>query len=237
VTPVAFPAGTRILYADDAEINRFAVRDVLNAAGCSIDLATDGAEAASMACGEPYDLILLDLRMPGTDGFEGARRIRAKCGGAQPLVALTASTGAAERKLAAECGFDLFLAKPIDSGDLVAALAGLLANGVALPLAAPAAARPAIPPGLEHLLPLFLAEMGRDTCRLLELAADGDRAALADHAHAMRGKCAMFGEDAMFALLADIECRAPTLSCAEIDSLCAMINGRAFQLGVHDKGI
>ena len=194
-----------------------------------------------MAANHCYDLILLDLNMPQMDGFEGARRIRAAQGEQKLLVALTASTGDSERKLAKECGFDEFLAKPVNGDKLVSVLVHLLLTGkstspsfeYSLPTAG--VGELVIPAGLEHLMPIFLAEMKVDVQLLLDVAQRGDRAALADHAHAMRGKCAMFGEESMFTLLGEVEEGAESLERAQIHHLCAMINGRAIQLGVHDR--
>lgn len=62
----------------------------------------------------------------------------------------------------------------------------------------------AIPEGLEHLMGAFMAEMNKDCRTLLELK-DGDGEVLAEHAHAMCGKAAMFGEDVLSELLAAIE--------------------------------
>jgi hypothetical protein len=64
--------------------------------------------------------------------------------------------------------------------------------------------RPAIPAGLEELLGSFIAEMRADQARLLTLARSGADG-LAEHLHAMRGKCAMFGEDILFAELSAVE--------------------------------
>jgi hypothetical protein len=63
---------------------------------------------------------------------------------------------------------------------------------------------PAIPAGLESLLPAFVVDMRKDRAALLSLAAEGGPA-LAEMVHAMRGKCAMFGEDILFRLLTALE--------------------------------
>lgn len=67
--------------------------------------------------------------------------------------------------------------------------------------------RPNMPAGLEGLLPQFVAEMKKDHARLLTLV-DGDLALLAEHVHAMRGKCAMFGEDILYEPLSALEIAA-----------------------------
>lgn len=87
---------------------------------------------------------------------------------------------------------------------------------------------PAIPEGLDDLLGAFVAEMEKDTARLRDLA--GDRAELAVHAHAMRGKCAMFGEEILYGLLARIETEAAGLGGNELAVLIAAVVERAVQL-------
>ena len=75
-----------------------------------------------------------------------------------------------------------------------------------------------IPPGLESLLPRFIAEMVADGA-LVERLAGGDRRVLAEHVHAMRGKCSMFGAEGLFALLSELERMAPLGPREEIDRM------------------
>ncbi len=93
-----------------------------------------------------------------------------------------------------------------------------------------------IPPLLESLLPRFVEEMARDV-RTLAALAGGDRGALAEHVHAMRGKCAMFGAVEMAGLLADLELRAAEAGGREIDRRVATIIGRTAQLKVYNESI
>lgn len=93
-----------------------------------------------------------------------------------------------------------------------------------------------IPPGLESLLPRFLAEMAKDTRRLCELAG-GDAGELAEHAHAMRGKCAMFGESVAADLLAAVEGQAGLAERHILDALISNVVDRMAHLGVYNEGI
>ncbi|MGE5546250.1 MAG: ATP-binding protein [Solirubrobacterales bacterium] len=232
---VGLPAGTRVLIADDVALNRLVLRGFLQSAGVEVTEAGEGAEAVARAEAERFDLILLDLRMPGMDGFQACRAMRgreARLGlTPTPIVALTAGASAEDRRQAEEAGFTLFLAKPIDQTSLVTALAGLLARAgeSAGSVESKAPPRPSVPPGLEHLMPMFLAEMDKDAARLNELAS-GDRRELAEYAHAVRGKCAMFGEELLFELLTNLEATAPEGGSAEIEALVARITDRARQL-------
>jgi signal transduction histidine kinase/CheY-like chemotaxis protein len=109
-----------ILVVEDNEINALLTRALLSKLGHRPHGATSG-EAAIAAWdkargeGEPYDLILMDLHMPGLDGLAAARRIRALEGGARtPIVALTANAFAEDREAALAAGMDDFLVKPLD---------------------------------------------------------------------------------------------------------------------------
>jgi signal transduction histidine kinase/CheY-like chemotaxis protein len=120
-------AGLRVLVADDNPINALLARTVLTRAGCAVQVVADGEEAmrAVLAAAPPFDLALLDLRMPGVDGFAAARLIRASAGAsaAIPLIALTADSAEEDRKAALAAGMDDFLTKPIDLARLMRAVA------------------------------------------------------------------------------------------------------------------
>jgi CheY-like chemotaxis protein len=119
--------GRRVLLAEDNSINALLATKALERLGAQVILARDGLEALAAAEGQgPFDLALIDIRMPGLDGLEAARRIRAREAetGAPPLhlVALTANTGREDVAAAFAAGFDGFLPKPLN----LRALPGLL---------------------------------------------------------------------------------------------------------------
>lgn len=88
---------------------------------------------------------------------------------------------------------------------------------------------PDIPAGLEALMPAFVAEMAKDVVTLREIGTT-DRALLAEQAHATRGKCGMFGEEMLFALLTRLEEGAASLTEDEVRSILARFAERAAQL-------
>ncbi|MER2268013.1 ATP-binding protein [Methylobacterium oxalidis] len=115
--------GARVLLAEDNPINALLAGKALERLGASVVLARDGVEALARLAeaGEtrdPFDLALIDIRMPGLDGLETARRIRAAeaASGGAPLhlVALTANAGREDERAARAAGFDGFLAKPLN---------------------------------------------------------------------------------------------------------------------------
>jgi len=230
------PSGVRVLFADDQELVRMVFRDFLDGTGCLIEEAADGAEAVTKATTTEYDLVVLDLYMPGMDGFSSAEAIRAHealTGASRvPIVALTASNSEQERWRAKDVGFDRFLTKPISRAELLQAMAEMLPpeRTDAPPEEDSLETGPNIPAGLEHLLPAFLAEMAKDQQRLRGLAAGSDRAALTEHIHAMRGKCAMFGEEVLADKLARLEALAPMGAKADIVALVAKVVERIGRL-------
>jgi signal transduction histidine kinase len=102
-----------ILVVEDNAINQKVTIAVLRGLGLSCDLASDGMEAVEKCLERKYSAILMDCQMPGMDGFEATRRIRAGIRGRVPIIALTAAAGGSDRKLAMDAGMDDFLSKPL----------------------------------------------------------------------------------------------------------------------------
>ena len=104
----------RILVVEDHPLNRKLVRDVLLAAGYEVVEATTGEEGLSLAEAAPPDLVLMDLQLPGIDGTETLRRLRAgPLARSVPVVAVTAFAMPGDRAGAADAGFDGYVEKPI----------------------------------------------------------------------------------------------------------------------------
>jgi CheY-like chemotaxis protein len=134
------PAGSRhglsVLVAEDNEINAMLVRALLTKLGHRATVAGSGGAAleswrATRGNGENFDLVLMDVHMPGIDGLEAARLIRAteaEVGGRTPIVALTASAFAEDRDACLAAGMDGVLVKPLDRDRLAALLANLPAR-------------------------------------------------------------------------------------------------------------
>jgi PAS domain S-box-containing protein len=126
-------AGRRFLVADDIELNREIVLALLAGTGAAIDCAEDGKGAVEKFTGNPgaYDLLLMDLHMPGMDGFEATRRIRASgLEGARsvPIIAVTADTGGEVVTKCLEAGMNAHIGKPVDFGELTKTIARHLAK-------------------------------------------------------------------------------------------------------------
>ena len=110
-------AGCRVLVADDRRDNQLLISRILEKAGAGTSIAEDGeraiaAVAAAERAGRPFDVILLDMRMPLVDGYEAAARIR-ETGCRTPIIALTASAMKGDREKCLAAGCDDYLVKPV----------------------------------------------------------------------------------------------------------------------------
>ncbi|HEX7944259.1 MAG TPA: ATP-binding protein, partial [Phenylobacterium sp.] len=120
-----FAPGVRVLVADDHPVNREFVRLVLSPFGAEVTEAANGAEAVDWAGRQPFDIILMDLRMPVLDGMDAMRAIRQGAGpnADVPILAFSAGSDGPGAQMRREAGFDGDLAKPVLPEGLIAAVA------------------------------------------------------------------------------------------------------------------
>ncbi len=124
---MTLPERRKILVADDEEENRILVKAMLAPLRHEITLARDGQEALEKAREDPPDLILLDVMMPGRDGFSVAASLKEdETTRDIPIVMVTALDDVAHRVKALESGADDFLAKPVECTELTARVQSLL---------------------------------------------------------------------------------------------------------------
>jgi CheY-like chemotaxis protein len=121
----------RVLFVEDSEINRRILREMLAAAGIEMAEAEDGAAGLRMIAEHDYDLILMDLRMPGMDGLTAIRHLRARddAKAGLPVIVITADAGA---NIEADCraaGADDVILKPVSMPTLYDAIGRTLARG------------------------------------------------------------------------------------------------------------
>lgn len=116
----------RLLVVEDNEINQYYLSGILNKWKIEHDVANDGFEALEAVESSNYKLILMDIRMPGMNGYEATIKLRAMKHNKNsriPVIALTASALVDEREKALQAGMNYHLAKPYTEGDLGEALA------------------------------------------------------------------------------------------------------------------
>jgi CheY-like chemotaxis protein len=120
----------RVLFVDDNAVNRTVVKSMLEAAGVLMDEAADGETGLSMINLGDYDLILMDLRMPGMDGLAAIRRLRGRgdAKAALPVVVLTADNAPDIRRQAEAAGADDLLHKPVEMAVLFDTIGRVLAG-------------------------------------------------------------------------------------------------------------
>ncbi len=236
----------RILVVDDVPQNVELLQLALGTQGHAVHAATDGAQAVQ-ACETGtarFDVVLMDIHMPGIDGLEAARRIRAqeRSGGRAPLpiVALTASVLERDRQAARDAGMDGFASKPVDMERLVAEIARVTGTAPAGPAAwaddrpgrrtedaAPAPSAGAIDwtQGLQlwgrhdtmaGAIARFLGEHADVADRLRRLLSQGDATAARAVVHRMRGTSANLGLPGVHRCTAQLEEQVPAGDAAPL---------------------
>ena len=145
-------AGKRILVVEDNEINQKIAREILKRMGMLPFVAASGEEALQMLEEAQYDLILMDIQMPGMDGYQTTGQIRSDARFSAenlPIIAMTANAFSSDRDRALEAGLNDYLSKPVDVTKLTNALLHWIKpGGQPAPAAAPTTPQPepAAPP-------------------------------------------------------------------------------------------
>ena len=118
---------TKILLVEDNEMNRDMLGRRLERRGYAVCVAPNGEEGVQMAASEAPDLILMDISLPGIDGWEATRRIKADPKTAAiPVIALTAHALASDREKSIAVGCSGFDTKPVDLARLLDKIEGCL---------------------------------------------------------------------------------------------------------------
>jgi len=125
-------AGARVLLVEDHPVNQEVALAMMRACGLDADLAASGPAALRMVREKDYDAVLMDVQMPGMDGLEATRRIRAMPDRrALPILAMTANSFEQDREDCLRAGMDDFIPKPVDPQRLFDALSRWLTAGSA----------------------------------------------------------------------------------------------------------
>jgi signal transduction histidine kinase/CheY-like chemotaxis protein len=122
-----------ILVVEDNKMNQILLKHLLTAWTLSFDIVDSGTAAIERLKGRPYDLILMDIQMPGMDGYTATREIRTKLKIDTPVFAMTAHAFPGEREKCLSYGMNEYIAKPIDERELyrlIAQSTGIGSNGI-----------------------------------------------------------------------------------------------------------
>jgi signal transduction histidine kinase/ActR/RegA family two-component response regulator len=131
--------GLRVLVIEDNRDGRESLRDLLEIWGYRVELAEDGPSGLAQALASPPDVALVDIGLPGLDGNEVARRIRATLNGNTPcLIAMTGYGQPEDKGRALAAGFDSYLVKPVDPETLARLLAEAVERGTGVTSGSPA---------------------------------------------------------------------------------------------------
>jgi CheY-like chemotaxis protein len=120
----------RVLFVEDNEVNRRVVKEMLTAGGIDMSEAEDGAAGLQMIEANEYDLVLMDLRMPGMDGMTAIRHIRARPDDKAnvPVIVVTADAGSTIDADCKAAGADEVILKPVSMTNLYDTIGALLAR-------------------------------------------------------------------------------------------------------------
>lgn len=184
--------GRRILVVDDVDLNRDLVAALLAPHGYEVDQAPGGAEAVEAVKSATYDVVLMDVQMPGIDGLAATRMIRAMEGFKElPIIAMTAQALPEQIEQCHEAGMSDYLAKPITPTSLVAALGKWIGDKHVAKLNVGTIDR-----SLRELRDEFVAQCAKDlaTIRaLLDSPTPSAHQQLRDMVHRMAGTAGMLG--------------------------------------------
>lgn len=231
-----------VLVVDDGPVNRMLAESQLVQLGHQATLVNDGADAIIAIEHHRFDLVLMDWHMPGVDGLEATRRIRAAGHADLPIIAVTASALSEDRQKCLDAGMTDYLTKPVSLSDLRRTLEPWAG-------AAPAAASIAEPVDASSTaevidvdsVRVLVADLGGDAVRSLATAFNGeiplwlssvqdgidraDLAAVRRTAHTLKSTAAMLGALRLAELSAEIEHTIDSLVDASPDDTTAALPG------------
>ena len=207
--PVVDSRNVRILLVEDVEINQELARAVLEKAGHRVDIVGDGADAILAVQTKPYDLVLMDVQMPGMDGLTATRHIREldHAARALPIIAMTANVLPHQVAAFGEAGMNDYIGKPFKRDALYAAIERWASRDQAIDVALAASAVPLLGPVLdvdvyeslqnligEKKVADLIARLASELqSRFATLVDDRERERLAQDAHAMVSMAGMLG--------------------------------------------
>ena len=131
-------SGRRVLVVEDNEINQIVAREMLMSMGVQVSTAASGEKAIEMVPNGNYEAVLMDIHMPGIDGYQATAQIRMDprfSAGQLPIIAMTANVMGGERRRALDAGLNDFISKPVDVVRLAEMLVRWMPEGAGKPVA------------------------------------------------------------------------------------------------------
>ena len=239
----------RILLAEDNSTNREVALGILRRLGLHADAVADGAEAVSSLASIPYDLVLMDMRMPVMDGVEATRQIRdpqsAVLSHGIPIIAMTANVMQRDRERCLAAGMNDFVTKPVSMMTLRLALEKWLpipaspipvTTGQLVPTRAAGSVAPIFDRAgvLERVagdheiaqigFEMFLDDTPRQIQVLKDLVRGGDVPGSARQAHSIRGACANVGGERLRNVATEMEMAADAGDLVPVSDLMPMLD-------------
>lgn len=229
----------RVLVAEDHAVNQLLTTTLLQRWGHEVCLAADGAQAVTLHAERHFDIVLMDVHMPGMSGLDATRRMRQheqQSGRPRtPIIALTASAMEDDRRLGLDAGMDDYLTKPLRATELLRALQRHLSQGHATPGRSEAYREGLARADLETVEIIaqpFLDELPREMSAMRAAIATGDLDTLSRRAHSMKGLLLAFAATpaaAMAQRLQDLaqgpafDAAAASARLAELDAEIALL--------------
>ncbi len=219
----------RILVVDDNEVNLMVAKNILEKAGCQVKTANNGPKAVEMAIKDPFDLVLMDIQMPGMNGITATQEISMRLPQRPPIVAMTAFSLQEEKSEFLGAGMDDYISKPIKAANLLTVVAKWTAASTAKSTAVPPGGQALPPqtvpgglPDFDRQVPEELAKYGgmdmvraslrefeENTAILIDeleqAAAAGDSNAWLAVMHTLKGNSGTFGAVKMYELTKNCE--------------------------------
>jgi PAS domain S-box-containing protein len=235
------PPGTRILVAEDNPVNQAVLAALLKGLGLGLRFAKDGREALAQARKSPPDLVLMDIEMPGLNGIDATRALRAE-GFRGPIIMCTANILPEAWAASQAAGADHLLRKPVNRADLLAVLAKLLAapRPEASRILDPAALRElealAGPTAAAEIASLFRADAEGRVTRGAAALAEGNLAAAAREFHTLKSSAASLGAMQLSQIAARLEAAAIAGDAVAADAVAAPLQASLVAtLGALDR--
>lgn len=203
-----------VLLVEDNAVNRRALKILLEKKGCVVETALNGIEAVEAVRRQTFDLVLMDVDMPGMDGFEATSRIRAFESGSGVSTSIVAMTGvpSADRARCLSAGMDDHLSKPLDGDDLDRVLRDFASTREPeIEVAALIDAEGLMDRVegdldlLATMIELFEEELDDLMHEIREAILLGDHQTLERKAHSLKGATGNFGEGPVYQILSRLE--------------------------------